>query len=112
MKAPTIEQVINNTAEYFGVPNATIATTGYRAKDALVKRQIAMYVAAKVTYKSLRQIAEEFGMDYAGSVSHARNKTEKLIEHNAEVANDVKEIIKSLNTEESENVSEKLPDTN
>lgn len=96
MKVPTIEQVITHTAEHFGVPEDTISTPGFRSKDAILKRQIAVYIARKITYKSTYQISEAFGQYGPGSVAYSVAKVERLLLADKELKEDVTEIIKTI----------------
>lgn len=111
MKAVTIKDVIHQTAKQFNMPVEVVVSKNVRREVVLV-RHIAMYVANKLTYKSLRVIATACGMSYAGTVAHAVRSVAALIEKDPKVETDVKAILKSLNTEENDHVSEKLPDTN
>ena len=90
MKVPTIEDVIRHTAEHFGVPENTISETGFRARDAILKRQIAIYISRKITYKSINQIAEAFNQEHPGSVAYAVAKVGRLLLTEKELKKDMR----------------------
>jgi len=95
MKLPTVEEVVESTASYFGIPEEALLDKKMKAKDACLKRHVAMYLAAKLTYRSLRQVGDVFDMDGA-SVSFALKKVTDLIAKDKELAKDVAAIRRSF----------------
>lgn len=110
MRAITIKEIIHTTAKYFNMP-AEVLVSKNVSRDVVLRRHIAMYIAQKLTYKSLRVIATAFDMSYSGSVAHAVNKVTVLTANTPQIETDIQAIIKSLNQEENENASSKLPIT-
>lgn len=110
MRVITIKEVIHRTAKQFNMPVEEVVSKNVNRQVVLV-RHVGMYIAKKLTYKSLRVISNAFGMSHAGSVAHAVNHVEVLMAKNPIIEADVKTILKNLNQEENENASSELPDT-
>lgn len=110
MRVITIKEVIHRTAKQFNMPVEEVVSKNVNRQVVLV-RHIGMYIARKLTYKSLRVISNAFGMIHAGSVAHAVNHVEVLMAKNPIIEADVKAILKNLNPEENENAGKELPNT-
>lgn len=77
-KVPTILEVIQHVGGYYGVPWHDM-TSSRRFTVACHARQIAMYVAYKVTNTSTITIARQFGGRDHSTCIHAMKKIERLL---------------------------------
>lgn len=68
-----------------------------KTKNISYPRQIAMYVARKLTDNSLPKLGEEFGGRDHSTVIHAYNKIEEDIEKSPEIKKNIDDIISMLN---------------
>ena len=100
MRLPTTKQAIRHTAEYYGVPEEALTSKACRAREAVLKRQIAMYVASKTTFKSLRQLGDEFGFFDSTIVAGAIKKIAGLMQNDPEMSDDIKAIITSVTNDD------------
>jgi len=74
---PSVSMVIEEVARYYGIAPDLIRGTS-RNKDAVMPRQLAMYISRDITGRSFPDIGKEFGKDYS-TVMHSVKKIEGLI---------------------------------
>jgi len=79
-KALTVAMILKEVAVYFGIKTHEIKST-QKTKHIALPRQIAMYLARKLTSSSYPAIGSEFGGKDHSTVIHAVKKIEKLIEN-------------------------------
>jgi chromosomal replication initiator protein len=73
---PTVERIANRVGGYFGV-DPELLQSRRRCRNALVPRQVAMYLARQFTPLSLEQIGAYFGGRDHSTVLHACRKVEQ-----------------------------------
>lgn len=83
-----IAQVIVATCEFYGLSPEELASKN-REGETVRARQIAMYVARKMTGRSYPEIGRQIGGFDHSTVVHAYRKIEGLLETNPEVRTDV-----------------------
>ena len=74
---PSVSMVIEEVARYHGIAPDLIRGTS-RNKEAVMPRQLAMYISRDLTGRSLPDIGKEFGKDHS-TVMHSIKKIEGLI---------------------------------
>jgi chromosomal replication initiator protein len=67
-----------------------------RSRSIARPRQIAMYLAKNLTYKSLTDIGKKFGGKDHTTVMHAIKKIEQLITQDSDFAEDIKLLTKVI----------------
>lgn len=85
---PSCEDIKREVAHYFRIP-ASEMVSERRSRDVARPRQVAMYLAKKLTPKSLPNIGRQFGNRDHTTVIHAVRQVERLIGENAAFAEDV-----------------------
>ena len=88
---PRMGEIIRVCAAQFHVPEVEIVSHR-RHKEAVRARQVAMYLAKKLTMNSLPQIARRIGGRDHTTAIHAVRKIEELLATDAELAKDVSQI--------------------
>jgi len=78
VEPPTLHNIASMTAKYFGLKVSDIKSPR-RPQTVVASRGVAMYLARKLTGKSLEQIGAHFGGRDHTTVLHACRRTEKLI---------------------------------
>ncbi|MDA0901830.1 MAG: chromosomal replication initiator protein DnaA [Proteobacteria bacterium] len=91
----TIELIQKLVAEYFSIKIADLKSN-VRSRDVARPRQIAMYLAKKLTSKSLPDIGKEFGGKNHATIIHAVKKVEELILADSKLACDVRNIEEAI----------------
>ena len=91
-KVVTLEEILKAVSEYFGV-SADQIRSRRRTKQIALARQVAMYLARKLTGSSLAHIGKFFGGRDHATVVHA---CKTIAQREGEVARLVREIEKSL----------------
>ena len=91
----TVEEVIKAVTEKFGIKIVDIKSPK-KSKNLVLPRQIAMYLARKLTKQSFPDIGAKIGGRDHSTVIYANNKIEKLIQHDDKIQKSVKEIEDSL----------------
>ncbi len=90
----SIDSIIQTVATHFSLSEEAIK--GRRRMASVVfPRQIAMYLARKLTNCSLKQIGSEFGKDHS-TVIHACDKIESLIAENSQIKQAVEKISRAF----------------
>jgi chromosomal replication initiator protein len=91
----TVKKVQEAVAKYYKVTLADLKSKARNSKFAF-PRQVAMYLAKKLTTKSLANIGEEFGGKNHATIIHACKKMEAFILDDLHLEGDIKEIEKGL----------------
>ncbi len=84
----TIEEIQKRVAEHYNIKLMEMSSDR-RARVVARPRQVAMYLAKKLTSRSLPEIGRKFGGRDHTTVMHAVKKIEQLREANAELSEDV-----------------------
>lgn len=88
-----IKEVVSN---YYNMSTEDLISKK-KTKNIAYPRQVAMYVARKLTDASLPKLGDEFGGRDHSTVLHACNKIQDDIENNQEVKKNIDDIISMLN---------------
>lgn len=91
----TLEEIQKKVAEYFNL-KVTDMYSARRSRVVARPRQIAMYLAKKLTTKSLPEIGRSFGGKDHTTVMHAIKKVEELVVTDAEFSDSVEMLTKIL----------------
>ena len=91
---PTVSMVIDEVARYYGIAADLILGTS-RNKDAVMPRQIAMFISRDITGRSLPDIGKEFGKDHS-TVMHSVKKIEGLIKTDAFIKDLVRDLVSNI----------------
>lgn len=94
-KTLSIEDIQKKVAEHFHLKVADL-TSARRAQNITRPRHIAMYLAKKLTSKSLPEIGRSFGGRDHAAIIHAVKRVESLQKTNHEFAQDVTLLFKML----------------
>ena len=92
---PEILHVMRRVAKTYKLPLAQIRDAQMGARGANLPRKYAMYLAQQVGYQ-LREIAEEFGVNHTGSISHALTDVRKRLQQDLKLKNQLSRLKKSL----------------
>ena len=84
----TIEEIQKRVAEHYNI-RLTDMSSARRARNVARPRQVAMYLAKKLTQRSLPEIGRRFGNRDHTTVMHAVSRVTELIERDAGFAEDV-----------------------
>lgn len=88
---PAVADIKREVAHYFRLPLSEM-TSERRARDVARPRQVAMYLAKKLTPKSLPNIGRCFGGRDHTTVIHAVKQVERLIGADVAIAEAVREL--------------------
>lgn len=88
-RRPTIEQIVRAVCSFYAIPLVDIESNRRTAKI-VIRRQIAMYLARKITSRSLPEIARIMGGRDHTTVYHAYKKIGELRETNAVLDSELK----------------------
>jgi len=91
----TIEDIQKQVATHFNIKLAEMHSER-RSRSVARPRQIAMYLAKKLTTKSLPEIGRKFGGKDHTTVLHAVRRIEELSQQDAEFAEDIELLTKML----------------
>lgn len=91
----TIDEIQRKTADYYGLKLAELLSAR-RAREVARPRQVAMYLAKKLTPRSLPEIGRRFGGRDHTTVMHAVKRIEALKAEDAELAGDVGRLMRAL----------------
>ncbi len=94
-KKLTIDEIQRKVAEYYGLKLSDLLSER-RARDVARPRQIAMYLAKKMTPRSLPEIGRRFGNRDHTTVMHAVKKVEELRGQDREIDSDVATLARLL----------------
>jgi chromosomal replication initiator protein len=95
---PFICHIQRATARHFKLPQSDMVSSR-RSRDAAWARQVAMYLARKLTLKSLPDIGRRFGHRDHTTVIHAVRAVEARIPWHEETATAIREITAALTGE-------------
>lgn len=84
----TVASIMGVVADYYGIPLYEM-TSARRSREVARPRQVAMYLARELTPKSLPDIGMRFGGRDHTTVMHALRRIDRLIQEDAEIAEDV-----------------------
>jgi chromosomal replication initiator protein len=94
-KKLTIDDIQRKVAEYYGLKVADLLSER-RAREVARPRQIAMYLAKKMTPRSLPEIGRRFGKRDHTTVMHAVKRVEQLRADDREIDSDVATLARLL----------------
>jgi chromosomal replication initiator protein len=94
-KKLTIDEIQRKVADYYGLRLADLLSER-RAREVARPRQIAMYLAKKLTPRSLPEIGRRFGNRDHTTVMHAVKKVEELRGKDREIDSDVATLARLL----------------
>ncbi len=93
----SIDNIQRVVAEYYKIKVSDLHSKR-RSRSVARPRQVAMYLAKDLTNHSLPEIGEVFGGRDHTTVLHACRKIKELLESNADIAEDVKNLLRTLTT--------------
>src|SRR5262249_25083501 len=88
---PTVERIAQRVGRYFQV-EPTQLQSRRRSRNALVPRQVGMYLARQLTELSLRQIGAYFGGRDHSTVLHACRKVEQALAKDVTLSGAVRQL--------------------
>ncbi|HTU19356.1 MAG TPA: DnaA/Hda family protein [Gemmataceae bacterium] len=91
MGRPTVERIAQRVGRYFQVEPRQLQARS-RSRQALLPRQIGMYLARQLTELSLQQIGAYFGGRDHSTVLHACRKVEKALAHDVHLSGAVRRL--------------------
>ncbi|NWG12731.1 MAG: chromosomal replication initiator protein DnaA [Acidobacteria bacterium] len=91
----TTETIIQAVSEYFGLKPAQLKARD-NSRPIVQPRQIAMYIAKRLTRQSLPQIGREFGGKHHTTVLHSIRKIDDLKNKDAEISEALSNITRSI----------------
>lgn len=94
-KSLTVTEIISTVAKYFHVTVEDIKGSK-RVKNIVYPRQIAMYLSRELTDVSYPKIGDDFGNKNHTTVMHAYEKIVEMINEDAKVKLDIKELTQKL----------------
>lgn len=93
----SIDNIQRVVAEYYKIKISDLHSKR-RSRSVARPRQVAMYLAKDLTNHSLPEIGESFGGRDHTTVLHACRKIKSLLEEDADIAEDVKNLLRTLTT--------------
>ncbi|MDZ7922800.1 MAG: chromosomal replication initiator protein DnaA [Marinagarivorans sp.] len=93
----SIDNIQRVVAEYYKIKVSDLHSKR-RSRSVARPRQVAMYLAKDLTNHSLPEIGENFGGRDHTTVLHACRKIKELLEQDADIAEDVKNLLRTLTT--------------
>ena len=93
----SIDNIQRVVAEYYKIKVSDLHSKR-RSRSVARPRQVAMYLAKDLTNHSLPEIGDAFGGRDHTTVLHACRKIKELLESNADIAEDVKNLLRTLTT--------------
>lgn len=94
----SIRAIQHKVCQYFGIERADL-TSLRRTNNVVIPRQIAMYLARKLTPRTFPEIGRYFGGRDHTTVLHAFNKIQKRFDHETEFRQQLKAIATDLGGE-------------
>lgn len=91
LSRPTVERIAQRVSRYFQVEPRQLQARS-RSRQALLPRQIGMYLARQLTELSLQQIGAYFGGRDHSTVLHACRKVEKALTHDVHLSGAVRQL--------------------
>ena len=96
-KLVTIDNIQRTVAEYYKIKLSDLHSKR-RSRSVARPRQVAMYLAKELTNHSLPEIGESFGGKDHTTVLHACRKVKELNESDADIREDLKNLLRLLTT--------------
>lgn len=96
-KKVTLDDIKEVVSNYYNISPEDLVSKR-KTKNIAYPRQVAMYIARKLTDMSLPKLGEEFGGRDHSTVLHAYNKIEEDMEKSQEVKKNIEDIISMLNS--------------
>lgn len=93
----SIDNIQRVVAEYYKIKVSDLHSKR-RSRSVARPRQVAMYLAKDLTNHSLPEIGESFGGRDHTTVLHACRKIKELLEEDVDIAEDVKNLLRTLTT--------------
>ncbi|VUD64570.1 Chromosomal replication initiator protein DnaA [Thalassocella blandensis] len=93
----SIDNIQRIVAEYYKIKVSDLHSKR-RSRSVARPRQVAMYLAKDLTHHSLPEIGEVFGGRDHTTVLHACRKIKELLESDADIKEDVKNLLRTLTT--------------
>lgn len=93
----SIDNIQRVVAEYYKIKVSDLHSKR-RSRSVARPRQVAMYLAKELTNHSLPEIGESFGGRDHTTVLHACRKIKELLESDADIREDVKNLLRTLTT--------------
>ena len=93
----SIDNIQRVVAEYYKIKVSDLHSKR-RSRSVARPRQVAMYLAKDLTNHSLPEIGESFGGRDHTTVLHACRKIKELLDEDADIAEDVKNLLRTLTT--------------
>jgi chromosomal replication initiator protein len=90
-RRPTVERITQRVGHYFQVEPRQLRSRR-RSRDALLPRQVGMYLARQLTELSLQQIGAYFGGRDHTTVLHACRKVEQALAHDIALSGAVRQL--------------------
>ena len=90
-----LDTIIRVTAEYFNISPYDIKGKK-RTKSVVLPRQIAMYIARRITDFSTTEIGYEFGGRDHTTVMHSVQKVEMMIQNDVTLSNSIQTLIRQV----------------
>jgi chromosomal replication initiator protein len=95
-KKVTLNDIKEIVSNYYNISTEDLVSKR-KTKNIAYPRQVAMYIARKLTDMSLPKLGEEFGGRDHSTVLHAYNKVEDDMENSQEIKKNIEDIISMLN---------------
>lgn len=96
-KKVTLDDIKEVVSNYYNISTEDLVSKR-KTKNIAYPRQVAMYIARKLTDMSLPKLGEEFGGRDHSTVLHAYNKVEEDIENSQDAKKNIEDIISMLNS--------------
>ena len=96
-KKVTLNDIKEIVSNYYNISTEDLVSKR-KTKNIAYPRQVAMYIARKLTDMSLPKLGEEFGGRDHSTVLHAYNKVEEDIENSQDAKKNIEDIISMLNS--------------
>ena len=93
----SIDNIQRVVAEYYKMKVSDLHSKR-RSRSIARPRQVAMYLAKDLTHHSLPEIGDAFGGRDHTTVLHACRKIKELLESDADIREDVKNLLRTLTT--------------
>ncbi len=88
---PTVERIVAHVGSYYRVEPRKLQAHG-RSQNAVLPRQVSMYLARRLTALSLREIGDYFGGRDHTTVLHACRKVEQALESDLHLSGAVRQL--------------------
>ncbi|HEY8515039.1 MAG TPA: DnaA/Hda family protein [Candidatus Binatia bacterium] len=93
---PTLDAVATAVADAFGIPRRRLRRASCRDRETVLARQVAIYVARRLSNRPLQEVAVDFGCRDHSVAAHACARVKSRLATDARLAACVREIERSL----------------